>query len=150
MLLWILDSLTSMALHQMHHFHWDYHLQLRRVWQHSLISWSPCPIYSLLALVLGWCLPWPNSVQMRLMCDYNHSTCVYNGVYYFQIYLGGYPNYWIQQEAEAATENFVNEMKDLDEQLTKRNKTLEMPYPYLMPGMIPTVSLFDTNIVLTQ
>ena len=58
-------------------------------------------------------------------------------LYVFQIYLGGYPNYWCQHDAQAATESFVDEMRKLDEQLTKRNKTLEMPYPYLMPSMIP-------------
>ena len=73
---------------------------------------------------------------MRSVYDYSCSTCT-NGVYCFQIYLGGYPNYWIQKEAQAATKNFVNKMQNLDEQLKKRNETLEMPYIYLLPTLIP-------------
>ena len=56
---------------------------------------------------------------------------------FFQIYLGGYPNYWCQQDAQAATKCFVDELRKLDEQLTKRTETLEMLYPYLLPSMIP-------------
>ena len=58
-------------------------------------------------------------------------------VYCMQIYLGDYPNYWYLQEAQAATKKFANKMKEIDKQLKKRNKKLEMPYTYLLPSMIP-------------
>ena len=54
-----------------------------------------------------------------------------------QIFLGGYPNHWTLQEAQVATTKFVNKMKELDEQLRKKNKMLEMPYEYLLPSMVP-------------
>ena len=55
----------------------------------------------------------------------------------WQIYLGGYPNYWILKEAKDVTANFVKKMKELDTQLKGRNEKLEMPYTYLLPSMIP-------------
>ena len=58
-------------------------------------------------------------------------------VHCVQIYLGNYPNYWCLEEAQAATTKFVKKMKGLDKQLRKRNKKLEMLYPYLLPSMIP-------------
>ena len=58
-------------------------------------------------------------------------------LYVFSNLPGWVSNYWCQQDAQAATESFVDEMRKLDEQLTKRNETLEMTYPYLMPSMIP-------------
>ena len=66
-----------------------------------------------------------------------HSYCMTCIVYSMQIFLDGYPNHWTLQEAQAASEKFVNKMKELDEQLRKRNETLEMPYKYLLPSMVP-------------
>ena len=48
-----------------------------------------------------------------------------------------YPNHWTSQEAQAATAKLVNKMKELDEQLRKRNEMLDVPYKYLQPSMIP-------------
>ena len=55
----------------------------------------------------------------------------------WQIFLGGYPNYWCLKEAKDATTKFVKKMEELDKQLKKRNEKLEMPYTYLLPSMIP-------------
>ena len=51
--------------------------------------------------------------------------------------MDGYSNHWILPEAQAATAKFVKKLKELDEQLRKRNETLEMPYNYLLPSMTP-------------
>ena len=54
-----------------------------------------------------------------------------------QIFLGGYPNYWVLPEAQAASKKFVGKMKELDDQLRKRNESLDMPYDYMLPSMVP-------------
>lgn len=51
--------------------------------------------------------------------------------------MGEYQNHWILPEAQAATAEFVKELKKVEEQLRKRNETLEMPYNYLLPSMTP-------------
>ena len=66
------------------------------------------------------------------------TTCVsLHDMFLKQIFLGGYPNYWIVQEAKDATATFVKKMQELDKELKERNKKLEMPYTYLLPSMIP-------------
>ena len=54
-----------------------------------------------------------------------------------QIFLGGYPNYWVLPKAQKASTEFVEELKKLDTEWRERNKSLDMPYNYMLPTMIP-------------
>ena len=83
----------------------------------------------------------PDEVSIRLLkLLYYSSYGSYTRLiinHYLQIFLGGYPNYWTMEEAQATSRKFVDKMKKLDDQLKKRNETMDMPYKYLLPSRIP-------------
>ncbi|XP_003383419.1 PREDICTED: arachidonate 5-lipoxygenase-like [Amphimedon queenslandica] len=55
-----------------------------------------------------------------------------------EVFLGGFPKHWYTEGEEVAAEKkFLNNLKTLKEKLTKRNESLEVPYPYMLPSRIP-------------
>ena len=58
--------------------------------------------------------------------------------FFFQLFLGEYPNEHFSGDATLATiEAFQDDLKRIAETINERNESIEIPYSYLLPSRIP-------------
>ena len=56
----------------------------------------------------------------------------------FQVYLGDYPDkHFTEPKAQEAIERFQSHLREVSAVIHKRNKSLKVPYEYLLPENIP-------------
>ena len=55
-----------------------------------------------------------------------------------QIFIGGYQKHWfVEKEALDAEQKFLSTLKNIEEEIKERNKTIDVPYEYLLPSQVP-------------
>ena len=56
----------------------------------------------------------------------------------FQVYLGNYPDaHFTDQPARDVQQVFKKELEEISSKIKERNKTLDIPYVYLLPEKVP-------------
>ena len=56
----------------------------------------------------------------------------------FQVYLGNYPDaHFTDQPARDVQQVFKKELEEISAKIKERNKTLDIPYVYLLPENVP-------------